>query len=376
MTIDFDQESGATEALLCCRGLTRRFHKDDIPAVDGLDLVVGSGEFVTLLGSSGSGKSTTLMMVAGFENPDAGSVSLGGRELTGLPAHRRNLGVVFQNYLLFPHLTVAQNVAFPLKARRFPKNEIKGRVQEALETVRLPEYAKRMPSQLSGGQQQRVAVARAVCAKPSLLLMDEPLGALDERLRKDLQAEIRRIHRELDTAVLYVTHDQVEAMSMSDRIVLMRTGKVEQAGSPEELFDRPATPYAARFMGDAAFMSGTVTEVSAPGQYVLTVPAIEAAVRASGPLGLAVGQAAEVVLRSRAVRLASSTADQGRPTFQVRVDDVSYVGDGLRVAGFEVRTGGRFQAVFAPQGAPQTGGTVEVALDDANLWCLPDEATH
>ena len=374
MTTDFDQKSGAADALLCCRGLTRRFHKDDIPAVDDLNLVVGSGEFVTLLGSSGSGKSTTLMMVAGFENPDAGSVSLNGRDLTGLPAHRRNLGVVFQNYLLFPHLTVAQNVGFPLKARKFPRNEISGRVEEALETVRLPEYAKRMPRQLSGGQQQRVAVARAVCAKPSLLLMDEPLGALDERLRKDLQAEIRRIHRELDTAVLYVTHDQVEAMSMSDRIVLMRTGKVEQAGSPEDLFDRPATPYAARFMGDAAFMSGTVTQVSAPGQYVLAVPAVEAAVRASGPPGLAVGQAGEVVLRSRAVRLASA-ADEGRPTFHVRVDDVSYVGDGLRVAGFEVRTGGRFQAVFAPQGAPQTGGTVEVALDDANLWCVPDEAT-
>jgi putative spermidine/putrescine transport system ATP-binding protein len=248
-------------------------------------------------------------------------------------------------------------------------------VEEALETVRLPEYAKRMPKQLSGGQQQRVAVARAICAKPSLLLMDEPLGALDERLRKDLQSEIRRIHRELGTAVLYVTHDQVEAMSMSDRIVLMRSGKVEQAGSPEELFDRPATPYAARFMGDAAFMSGKVTQVRSSGQYLLEVPAVAGAVRASGPVGWEVGQAAEVVLRSRAVRL-SSAADQGRPTFQVRVEDVSYVGDGLRVAGFEVRTGGRFQAVFAPQGAPETGVLVDVALDDSNLWCVRDEATH
>jgi ABC-type Fe3+/spermidine/putrescine transport system ATPase subunit len=315
------------------------------------------------------------MMVAGFETPDAGSVSLNGRDLTGLPAHKRNLGVVFQSYLLFPHFTVEQNVAFPLKARRFPRNEIKGMVEEALETVRLPEYAKRMPKQLSGGQQQRVAVARAICAKPSLLLMDEPLGALDERLRKDLQSEIRRIHRELGTAVLYVTHDQVEAMSMSDRIVLMRSGKVEQAGSPEELFDRPATPYAARFMGDAAFMSGKVTQVRSSGQYLLEVPAVAGAVRASGPVGWEVGQAAEVVLRSRAVRL-SSAADQGRPTFQVRVEDVSYVGDGLRVAGFEVRTGGRFQAVFAPQGAPETGVLVDVALDDSNLWCVRDEATH
>ncbi len=375
MTIEIDQENAEAASLLCCRGLTRRYHKDDIPAVDDLDLAVGPGEFVTLLGSSGSGKSTTLMMVAGFETPDAGSVSLNGRDLTGLPAHKRNLGVVFQSYLLFPHFTVEQNVAFPLKARRFPRNEIKGMVEEALETVRLPEYAKRMPKQLSGGQQQRVAVARAICAKPSLLLMDEPLGALDERLRKDLQSEIRRIHRELGTAVLYVTHDQVEAMSMSDRIVLMRSGKVEQAGSPEELFDRPATPYAARFMGDAAFMSGKVTQVRSSGQYLLEVPAVAGAVRASGPVGWEVGQAAEVVLRSRAVRL-SSAADQGRPTFQVRVEDVSYVGDGLRVAGFEVRTGGRFQAVFAPQGAPETGVLVDVALDDSNLWCVRDEATH
>jgi putative spermidine/putrescine transport system ATP-binding protein len=375
LTIEIDQENAEAASLLCCRGLTRRYHKDDIPAVDDLDLAVGPGEFVTLLGSSGSGKSTTLMMVAGFETPDAGSVSLNGRDLTGLPAHKRNLGVVFQSYLLFPHFTVEQNVAFPLKARRFPRNEIKGMVEEALETVRLPEYAKRMPKQLSGGQQQRVAVARAICAKPSLLLMDEPLGALDERLRKDLQSEIRRIHRELGTAVLYVTHDQVEAMSMSDRIVLMRSGKVEQAGSPEELFDRPATPYAARFMGDAAFMSGKVTQVRSSGQYLLEVPAVAGAVRASGPVGWEVGQAAEVVLRSRAVRL-SSAADQGRPTFQVRVEDVSYVGDGLRVAGFEVRTGGRFQAVFAPQGAPETGVLVDVALDDSNLWCVRDEATH
>ncbi len=375
MTIETTDTGPVGESLLRCRGLTRRFHKDDRPAVDELNLDVARGEFVTLLGSSGSGKSTTLMLVAGFEKPDAGWVTLGGRDITDLPAHRRNLGVVFQSYLLFPHLTVAQNVAFPLKARRFPKSEIKSRVLHALDLVRLPEFAGRMPRQLSGGQQQRVAVARAICAEPSLLLMDEPLGALDERLRKDLQAEIRRIHRELDTAVLYVTHDQVEAMSMSDRIVLVRSGRVEQEGTPEDLFERPATPYAARFMGDAAFLGGEVIEVSRPGEYTLAVPAVGATVRACGPQGLTVGQAAELVLRSSAVRLASDSGS-GRLRCEVRVDDVSYVGDGLRVAGSLTATGGRFQAVFAPQGAPQIGDTLGVVLDDANLWCVPDEPTR
>ena len=207
-------------------------------AVDDVSLSVASGEFLTLLGPSGSGKTTTLMMIAGFESATAGEILLGGRRLTHVPPYRRNLGMVFQHYALFPHMTVYDNLAFPLRTRGVTRAEADRRVEEALARVRLPGYGARFPAQLSGGQQQRVALARALVYGPPVLLMDEPLGALDKKLREQMQLEIKHIQRELRLTVIYVTHDQEEALTMSDRIAVMRQGRTVQLGPPEHLYEQ------------------------------------------------------------------------------------------------------------------------------------------
>ncbi|TPW77548.1 ABC transporter ATP-binding protein [Schumannella soli] len=222
-----------------------------IPAVDRVTLSIEPGEFMTFLGPSGSGKTTTLNLIAGFETLSAGSIAFDRRDVGGLPPHRRNLGMLFQNYALFPHMTVAQNVAYPLRERRVSKSEITRRVGDVLELVQLTGRDNHYPSQLSGGQQQRVALARAIVFDPSALLLDEPLGALDRNLRAALQAEIRRIHREVGSTFVFVTHDQEEAMNLSDRIALFRDGRIEQVGTPEQLYRHPDTLFAARFLGDS-----------------------------------------------------------------------------------------------------------------------------
>ena len=227
-------------------------------AVDGVSLDIRSGEFLTLLGPSGSGKTTTLMMIAGFETPTAGDIAIDGKSVVAMPPYRRNIGMVFQNYALFPHLTVEENVGFPLKQRGVSKAERAKLVTEALELVHLPGYGARYPRQLSGGQQQRVAVARAVVFKPRLLLMDEPLGALDKQLRENLQLEMRRLHADLGITFIYVTHDQEEALTMSDRIAVMNDGKVAQVGSPEDLYDRPDNRFVAGFIGESNFLPAIV----------------------------------------------------------------------------------------------------------------------
>ncbi|MFG5411185.1 FAD-dependent oxidoreductase [Piscinibacter sakaiensis] len=223
-----------------------------------VDLRVEAGEFVTFLGPSGSGKTTTLNLIAGFLQPVQGEILLDGRDLTRIPAYQRGIGVVFQSYALFPHMTVAENIAYPLQQRRpRPGREaIARRVDAVLDLVQMRAYADRRPDQLSGGQQQRVALARAVVFEPQLLLLDEPLGALDKRLRESLQGELRRIHRELGVTVVFVTHDQDEALSLSDRIVLFHDGAIEQVGTPEEIYDRPRTAFAAGFLGDSNLFEG------------------------------------------------------------------------------------------------------------------------
>ncbi|WP_290803716.1 ABC transporter ATP-binding protein [Herbiconiux sp.] len=221
------------------------------PAVDAVSLTIQPGEFMTLLGPSGSGKTTTLNLIAGFETLSSGTIALDGADVGTLPPHKRNLGMLFQNYALFPHMTVAQNVAYPLRERKVPKDEIARRVAEVLELVQLPGRDQNYPSQLSGGQQQRVALARAIVFDPAALLLDEPLGALDRNLRGALQMEIRRIHREVGSTFVFVTHDQEEAMNLSDRIALFNTGRIEQVGTPEELYRRPDTLFTARFLGDS-----------------------------------------------------------------------------------------------------------------------------
>jgi putative spermidine/putrescine transport system ATP-binding protein len=221
------------------------------PAVDRVSLTIEPGEFMTLLGPSGSGKTTTLNLIAGFETLTSGTIAFNGTDVGALPPHKRNLGMLFQNYALFPHMTVAQNVAYPLRERKLGKAEIARKVAEVLELVQLTGRDGHHPAQLSGGQQQRVALARAIVFAPDALLLDEPLGALDRNLRATLQAEIHRIHSEVGTTFVFVTHDQEEAMNLSDRIALFNNGRIEQVGTPEDLYQHPATLFAARFLGDS-----------------------------------------------------------------------------------------------------------------------------
>lgn len=271
----------------------------DVRAVDEVSIDIDPGQFVTLLGSSGSGKTTLLRVIAGFLEPTGGSIVVDGRDLTHVPVHRRNIGMVFQSYALFPHMNVDRNVAFPLAMRGVPKAERRRLVGEALEAVHLPGYGERMPRQLSGGQQQRVALARAIVARPSLLLMDEPLGALDRRLREAMQIEILRLSRELGLTVVNVTHDQEEAFTMSDRIALLAKGQLVQYASPEEIYTRPSSSIAAEFLGEANLFRGTL-RAAIPGSSTLEIPVPEGRVTvtgASGPLEPAVGREAVVVVR-------------------------------------------------------------------------------
>ena len=228
-----------------------------IAAVDDLSLAIEPNEFMTLLGPSGSGKTTALMMIAGFEIPTGGEIYIDSRPILGLPPHRRNIGMVFQNYALFPHMTVAENIGFPLKQRGVDKAAITASVRAVLETVRLSGLEARYPRQLSGGQQQRVALARAIVFRPRVLLMDEPLSALDKQLREELQLEIKRLHKQLGITFIYVTHDQREALVMSDRIAVINQGRIEQVGAPAELYDRPVNRFVASFVGESNFLNAT-----------------------------------------------------------------------------------------------------------------------
>lgn len=237
---------------LTIRALTKRYGA--FAAVDGIDLDIRNGEFLTLLGPSGSGKTTLLMMIAGFQDVTAGDIMLDGRSIIGTLPEKRNFGMVFQGYALFPHMSVRDNIAYPLSVRKRPAAEIAARVDEMLDLVRLGGFGARMPAQLSGGQQQRVALARALCFAPPVLLLDEPLGALDKKLRVEVQAQLKDIHRRVGTTFIYVTHDQEEALSMSDRVVIMQAGRIEQIGTPQELYQSPRTEFAAAFLGKSNFL--------------------------------------------------------------------------------------------------------------------------
>ncbi|HLE98612.1 MAG TPA: ABC transporter ATP-binding protein [Gaiellaceae bacterium] len=233
-------------------GVTKRF--GDVAAVDSVDLEVRPGEFLSLLGPSGCGKTTTLRLIAGFERPDEGEVRIGGRDVSRLPAYKRNVNTVFQSYALFPHLSVQANVAYGLKQRGLGRRARRQRAAEMLELVHLAGYEDRKPRQLSGGQQQRVALARALVMQPQVLLLDEPLGALDLKVRKQLQIELKRIQEEVGITFVYVTHDQEEALAMSDRVAVMNAGRIEQLGSPREIYDQPGTEFVAGFIGDTNFV--------------------------------------------------------------------------------------------------------------------------
>jgi putative spermidine/putrescine transport system ATP-binding protein len=237
----------------------RALSKSYIPgqkAVADIDLEIAPGEFVSFLGPSGSGKTTTLMMIAGFERPSAGEIHVGGRQIDRVEPYDRNIGMVFQNYALFPHMSVAQNVGFPLRIRKMARADADGRIARALAMVGLSDFAGRFPAALSGGQQQRVALARALVFEPDLVLLDEPLGALDKTLREHMQVELKRIHRELGVTMIYVTHDQTEAMAMSDRIAVFNRGRIEQVGTPAEVYFKPQTSFVASFVGDSNLFDG------------------------------------------------------------------------------------------------------------------------
>lgn len=291
-------------------------------AVASVSLEVEAGEFVSLLGASGSGKTTTLMMVAGFTRPDRGEIVLDGARISHLPPERRGIGVVFQNYALFPHMSVSRNVGFPLRMRGVPARAAALRVDDALARVGLSGFGERLPAQLSGGQQQRVALARALVFEPGLLLMDEPLGALDRALRETMKAEIRRLHRDLGVTIVYVTHDQDEALTLSDRIVLMDAGRIVQIGRPDDLYERPANAFVARFIGEGTLIPGVVVD-EADG------PSLRPS--AGGPLlparsGVArAGDAATLLLRPEKTVLAPEA--EPLAGLAATVQDVIYVGD-------------------------------------------------
>ncbi|MGD0851829.1 MAG: ABC transporter ATP-binding protein [Acidimicrobiales bacterium] len=330
-----DNASGSEQGILL-RGITKRFGSQE--AVSDVDLEVYRGEFFTMLGPSGSGKTTLLRLIAGFEVPDAGTISLRGVDVTGKPPYQRGVNTVFQDYALFPHFDVARNVAYGLRVRRVKRDEIDERVKAALEMVRMTEFAARRPAQLSGGQRQRVALARAIINEPQVLLLDEPLGALDLKLRQEMQVELKRIQRQIGITFIYVTHDQEEALTMSDRLAVFRSGRIEQIGPPSEVYERPATEFVASFVG--------------------TSNVIEA------PYGRA-------VLRPEKIEISTGPLEAGRTGAAGRVIDVAYLG---MVTRYSVRLDDDTTMTVARQNtggsqmnalAPETRVTLSWDLNDA-----------
>ncbi|WP_238123673.1 MULTISPECIES: ABC transporter ATP-binding protein [unclassified Xanthobacter] len=284
----------------------------DFVALAPTDLDVADGEFLTLLGPSGSGKTTLLSLIAGLADADAGAILMEGADITYSPPYERDIGMVFQNYALFPHMSVIDNIAFPLKMRKVGTAEAHRRAQEALEMVRLPQVAARFPRELSGGQQQRIALARALVFRPSIVLMDEPLGALDKKLRDHMQLEIKRIHRELGTTIIYVTHDQEEAMTMSDRICLMNAGSIEQLGTPDDLYFRPRTLFVADFLGESNLLPATVRAVAGETLDV-AMGGVVAPVGGNGA-AFTPGQEVKVLVRPQNLTVDAARPDDGRVT--------------------------------------------------------------
>ncbi|WP_376709782.1 ABC transporter ATP-binding protein [Pseudochrobactrum lubricantis] len=299
-----------------------------LTVVDNLDLTISKGEFVSMLGPSGSGKTTLLMLLAGFERPTGGTVSVDGKRIDQLPPHKRNMGVVFQNYALFPHMTIAENVAFPLKMRGLSKSEMQDRVKRALVMVQLGTMLERKPSQLSGGQQQRVALARALVFEPEVVLMDEPLGALDKQLRERMQLDIRELHHRLGLTIVFVTHDQSEALTMSDRIAVFNRGKIEQIGTPSQIYDHPATQFVAEFIGETNLIDGKVSGIHNGETQIRLNNGQDIRVDAEAPFHA--GQDIRLSLRPERVRL--NTEESAANHLTATVSDIVYHGDHLRVA--------------------------------------------
>ncbi len=337
-----------------------------LTVVDDLELDIARGEFVCLLGPSGSGKTTLLMMLAGFEAPTAGRVLLGGVDIVPLPPHRRNMGVVFQSYALFPHMSVAENVAFPLEMRGVSRAETTAKVARALDMVQLGAYRERRPSQLSGGQQQRVALARALVFEPSVVLMDEPLGALDKKLREQMQLDIRALHRDLGLTIVFVTHDQSEALTMADRIAVFNHGKIEQIGPPDAIYERPATRFVADFIGETNVAEGVVERA---GDGTATIRLTNGGlVTVTTPVALAPQQPVAICVRPERVRLGAAASEPN--AFAATVADCVYHGDHLRVH-LDEATGGFVAKADRQRAEWAEGARVSAAFAPEDCWVLP-----
>ena len=342
--------------------VTKRF--GDFTAVDDLSLAIEHGEFFSLLGPSGCGKTTTLRMIGGFEEATAGTIYLGEQAVTELPPFKRDVNTVFQNYALFPHLSVYENVAFGLRRRKVRNDQVRGRVAEMLELVELPGYEQRKPSQLSGGQQQRVALARALINHPRVLLLDEPLGALDLKLRKQMQIELKRIQTEVEITFVYVTHDQEEAMTMSDRIAVMRAGRIEQLGSPEELYERPRTTFVAGFLGVSNLLDGEVA--SRGGDFVDVRLRDGATVRApaadvDGATSVRIGVRPEKLRVIAVDANGTGSTDTSLNSLEGTVVDASYIGVSTQ---YLVQTADGHRLTVYSQNL-ETSGASEVLADGA-----------
>jgi len=339
-------------------------------AVDRVDIDIADGEFFSMIGPSGCGKTTTLRMISGLVEPTEGSITIHGRDVTTIRPHKRPVNTVFQQYALFPHMTIFENVAFGLRERKTPRAEIATRVGEMLELVDLAGREKAKPAQLSGGQQQRVALARALVLKPEVLLLDEPLGALDLKLRKQLQLQLKRIQHEVGITFVYVTHDQEEAFSMSDRVAIMRGGLMEQVGTPRDAYQRPVTEFVAEFVGVSNRHPGRIVGLEADGTYTVELPSL-GRVRSAGVPGLGNGQLVAAIIRPEDVRIGALPA--GWTTLTGVIADVSYLGPHVTCA---VAVGDDTITVTADARETFTlGDTVQVGWAPETTWVLPLDAS-
>lgn len=358
------------EILLSLKNVAKAF--DGKTVLDSLDLDILDGEFITLLGPSGCGKTTLLRLMAGFEQPDTGSVTLSGHDITHASPEHRPLNTVFQNYALFPHMSVYDNVAYGLKMEKRPKDEIRQRVDDVLAMVQLQDFARRKPHQLSGGQQQRVAIARAVVKRPQLLLLDEPLSALDYKLRRTMQVELKRLQRELGITFVFVTHDQEEALSMSDRVVVLKDGEVQQLGTPREIYERPANLFTARFVGETNLFPGYLDSVDDSG---ITLDILGLRRHLQKPVfQVREGERVNVLLRPEDIRVLAPDDSQGLAGKVVErnykgstLDSVIHLEDGTEVLASE------FFDEDDPAFDYKLGEPVRVSWVDGWEWLLPVE---
>lgn len=355
-------------AYLSIQNLVKQYNGNRI--VDQIQFEVEKGSFLSLLGPSGCGKTTTLRMIAGFEKPDQGEIYLDGKKINDIPVHKRNIGMVFQSYALFPHMTVEENIAYGLQQRKIPKAQIKEEVAQVIEMVRLKGFEKRKPKQLSGGQQQRVALARALVIKPSLLLLDESLSALDKRLRVEMQVELREIQRRVGITTIFVTHDQEEAMTLSDQMIVMKDGKIMQMGRPESIYERPANTFVASFLGESNFIQGRLLEQN--GDTALFALNGDAKVRVYHADRLVQNQPYTLSIRPEKIRV-SHTEENGLNHLRGKVNFITYVGN-ITIYRIEA-LGQEFKVQIQNDSTGQRfaiGDEVNLSWDEKNMLVLAE----